>query len=86
MRLIGNCLRSVLSQEPSEVLLLLIIILVSILYGNINSIKEAVIKLRDDPVFRKNLGLNGRKAYESRYNWKIMEKRLLNAYKLEEQG
>ncbi|MCE7700034.1 MAG: glycosyltransferase family 4 protein, partial [Methanobacterium paludis] len=51
-------------------------------YGDVDSIKKAIIKLRDNPNFRKNLGVNGRKAYESKYNWKIMEKRLLNAYKI----
>ena len=49
-------------------------------YDSINSLKDAIIQLKNDNL-RNELGLNGRKAYEKKYNWKIMEKRLLNAYK-----
>ena len=48
-------------------------------YGDINAIREAIIKLKD-PDFRNKLGLNGRNAYETKYNWSLMEKRLLNSY------
>ena len=41
-------------------------------------LKNAIIQLKD-PNLRNELGLNGRKAYENRYSWKIMEKRLLDA-------
>jgi glycosyltransferase involved in cell wall biosynthesis len=50
-------------------------------YGDVGAIKEAVIKLKNDPGLRQKLGKNGRKAYEEKYNWDIMEKRLINAYK-----
>jgi glycosyltransferase involved in cell wall biosynthesis len=50
-------------------------------YGNVNAIKEAINRLKNDPDLRKKLGENGRKAYETKYSWKLMEKRLLNAYK-----
>lgn len=50
-------------------------------FGNINEIKEAIKKLRDSPDLRIELGENGRKAYENRYNWNIMKKRLIDAYK-----
>jgi len=50
-------------------------------YGDINAIKEAIRKLRDDPALRVKLGKNGRKAYEKKYSWDIMEKRLLDVYK-----
>jgi glycosyltransferase involved in cell wall biosynthesis len=49
-------------------------------YEDIDTLKDTIIMLKDDNL-RNELGLNGRKAYENKYNWKIMEKRLLNAYK-----
>jgi glycosyltransferase involved in cell wall biosynthesis len=51
-------------------------------YDNIDQIKEAIVKLKSDYSLRKKLGENGRKAYETIYSWKIMQKRLLQLYKL----
>ena len=48
--------------------------------NNIEEIKDAIIKLRDDPDMSKELGANGRKAYEQRYSWEIMERRLITVY------
>jgi glycosyltransferase involved in cell wall biosynthesis len=48
-------------------------------YGNIEDIRKAVFKLLD-PNYRKTLGTNGRNAYEKKYSWDIMEKRILNVY------
>jgi glycosyltransferase involved in cell wall biosynthesis len=48
--------------------------------NNIEEIKEAIIKLRDNPELCKELGANARKAYEERYSWEIMEQRLLALY------
>jgi len=50
-------------------------------YGDIKAIREAVLRLKNDPELRQRLGQNGRKAYETRYNWKIMESRLVEAYR-----
>jgi glycosyltransferase involved in cell wall biosynthesis len=50
-------------------------------YGDLEATKNALLALRNTPGLLKNLGDNGRKAYESRYNWKIMEGRLLDLYK-----
>ena len=50
-------------------------------YGDVDAIKEAIIKLKNNPSLRQKLGQNGRKAYEEKYNWKMMERRLLDAYK-----
>ena len=52
-------------------------------YGNVKSIKDALIQLKNTHI-RLELGKNGRKAYETKYSWKIMEKRLLSAYTLNE--
>jgi glycosyltransferase involved in cell wall biosynthesis len=49
-------------------------------YGDSNAIKQAILRLKNDPQLCKQLGANGRKAYEQKYNWKIMEKKLLEIY------
>lgn len=49
-------------------------------YDNKEQIKETIIKLRDDPILRKRLGENGRKAFLKKYNWHIMEQRLYKIY------
>lgn len=48
---------------------------------NPDEIKNAISKLKKDVNLRNKLGLNARTAYENKYNWKIMEKRLKNLYK-----
>ncbi len=49
--------------------------------ANFEEIKEAIIKLKDDPELRRQLGARGRKAYEERYNWETMRQRLLDCYR-----
>jgi glycosyltransferase involved in cell wall biosynthesis len=49
-------------------------------YGDISAIKQAILKLKRDPELCKQLGANGRKAYEEKYSWTIMEKRLIAVY------
>jgi glycosyltransferase involved in cell wall biosynthesis len=49
-------------------------------YGDAAAIKEAILKLRNDSQLRQALGRNGRRAYENRYNWQIMQQRLLDSY------
>lgn len=49
-------------------------------YGDIDAIREAILRLKNDHNLRKALGENGRKAYDERYSWAIMESRLINAY------
>lgn len=48
--------------------------------ANIEEIRDAIIKLRDNPGSCKELGANGRRAYEGRYSWVIMENRLIECY------
>ncbi len=49
--------------------------------GSVEEIKEAIIKLKEDPELRQKLGTNGRRAYEQQYSWEIMRQRLLGLYK-----
>jgi glycosyltransferase involved in cell wall biosynthesis len=49
-------------------------------YGDVSTLTAALKSFREDPQLRAELGSNGRKAYEARYSWAIMEKRVLSAY------
>jgi len=49
-------------------------------YGDISTIKQAILKLKGDPELCMQLGANGRNAYEQKYSWTIMEKRLIAVY------
>ena len=48
--------------------------------NNVEEIREAIVKLKNNPELCRQLGANGRKAYEQRYSWDIMEQRLINLY------
>jgi glycosyltransferase involved in cell wall biosynthesis len=48
--------------------------------NNILELRNAIIKLRDDPAISKILGENGQRAFEEQYSWKIMSQRLLDLY------
>jgi glycosyltransferase involved in cell wall biosynthesis len=49
-------------------------------YDDLKQIKEAIIRLRDDPELRRIMGQNGRRAFEQRYNWNRMEQKLYEIY------
>jgi glycosyltransferase involved in cell wall biosynthesis len=49
-------------------------------YNNIDQIKSAIIRLRENQALRGELGSNGRKAFLRRYNWGIMEQELFRIY------
>lgn len=49
-------------------------------YRNEEALMWAISRLKDDNSLQQRLGDNGRKAYENKYNWKIMENRLNNIY------
>jgi glycosyltransferase involved in cell wall biosynthesis len=49
-------------------------------YGNIEQIRNAIVELRDNVELRRNLGLNGRKAFLEKYNWKNMEQEIFEVY------
>jgi len=45
-------------------------------YYDVEQIKEAIMKLRDDTKLRRRLGLNARKAFLDKYSWSKMEQEL----------
>lgn len=47
-----------------------------------DEIRKAILYLMQNTDYCRLLGANGRKAYENIYNWKAMEERLLNIYRL----
>lgn len=49
-------------------------------YGKVNELENALDQLGQNPEFRKLLGQNARKAYETRYSWSVMSGRLINLY------
>jgi glycosyltransferase involved in cell wall biosynthesis len=53
---------------------------IAVKYGDMSALKEAIVNLKDNPGLRRSLGQNGRQAYDNKYSWTVMEKRLLDAY------
>ena len=49
-------------------------------YDNVEQIRTAIARLRDDAELRNRLGSNGRKAFLEKYNWGIMERKLHGVY------
>jgi glycosyltransferase involved in cell wall biosynthesis len=50
-------------------------------YGDVPALAHALKACKEDPELRAELGDNGRKAYEQRYSWAIMEERVLSGYR-----
>jgi glycosyltransferase involved in cell wall biosynthesis len=50
-------------------------------YGSINDIVNVIAELKTNPQLQRQLGENGRRAYEQKYSWTIMEQRLLSCYR-----
>lgn len=48
--------------------------------NNTEEIRGAIVRLRDNPELCRELGANARRAYDQKYSWEIMEKRLLDLY------
>ncbi|MBM3143768.1 MAG: glycosyltransferase family 4 protein [Chloroflexi bacterium] len=51
-------------------------------YGDLAELGQALERLQKNVSFRSEMGANGRRAYESRYNWSNMQERLLHLYAL----
>lgn len=54
---------------------------ISVCYGDIDEIRNAILYLKEHPSVRHKLGLKGRLAFEQKYNWLSMEKKLLRLYR-----
>jgi glycosyltransferase involved in cell wall biosynthesis len=67
----GSSMTEIVSRENCGVI---------VPYGDVKAIREAIVKLKNDPDLRHKLGVNGIRAYEERYSWGIMERRLINLY------
>ena len=50
------------------------------------ALRQAIIKLRDDPQLRERLGRNALKAAINKYNWEREEENLLELYRDIESG
>jgi glycosyltransferase involved in cell wall biosynthesis len=48
--------------------------------NSVDEIRKAIARLKEDPELCRQLGANGRRAYEERYNWGIMKQCLLTLY------
>jgi glycosyltransferase involved in cell wall biosynthesis len=56
-------------------------------YGDRQALRSSIATLAQSRELRDRLGRNGRRAYDSKYGWNIMERRLLDSYKaLESEG
>lgn len=49
-------------------------------YGDVDELEAVLQRLADDPALRRQLGQNGRKAYDQFYSWEEMERRLHELY------
>ncbi len=49
--------------------------------NNVEQIRKAIIKLRDNTQLCRELGANARRAYQQKYSWEIMQQRLLALYR-----
>lgn len=48
--------------------------------SDVEEIRQAILKLRDNPQLCEELGTNARRAYEQRYSWELMGQRLVTFY------
>lgn len=53
---------------------------VAVPYNNDSALINAISHLQKNPEICKKMGENGRKAFENKYNWSIMEKKLIGLY------
>ena len=48
--------------------------------NDLPELEKTIVLLKDNPDLCRQMGQNGRNAYEERYSWDLMEERLLNLY------
>lgn len=49
-------------------------------YGDLNQLEGALSMLANNKTLRKQMGMNGRRAYETQYSWSEMSEKLLHLY------
>ena len=49
-------------------------------YNDVDATKKAILQIKNDKELKTRLGENGRNAYISKYNWNVMEERLIDIY------
>ena len=49
-------------------------------YGDIQTIRREIIRLKNDPFLRKRLGQNGKKAFRKRFSWDLLKLDFVNEY------
>ncbi|BAJ64950.1 MULTISPECIES: glycosyltransferase family 4 protein [Anaerolinea] len=54
---------------------------IAIPYGDVDALDEALSRLAEDPDLRERMGKAARRAYETRFGWKVMEQRLMDLYR-----
>lgn len=50
-------------------------------YDDVQSIREAILCLKENPNFARKLGENGKRAYREFYDWSLMKRRIIKIYK-----
>lgn len=54
---------------------------IAIPYGDVDALDKALSRLAEDPELRERMGKAARRAYETRFGWKVMEQRLIDLYR-----
>ncbi|MGO9387058.1 MAG: glycosyltransferase family 4 protein [Methanobacterium sp.] len=49
-------------------------------FENSNALREAILRIKNNQTLKQKLGDNGQIAYNNKYNWTIMEQRLMSTY------
>ena len=49
-------------------------------FENSNALREAILRIKNNQSLKQKLGDNGQIAYNNKYNWTIMEQRLMSTY------
>lgn len=49
-------------------------------YNDVDAVRKAIFMMKNNPQLKEKMGANGRKACLEKYNWSLMEKRLVNIY------
>jgi len=50
-------------------------------YDDLDEIRKAIVSLKEHPTIRSSFGTKGRLAFEQKYNWFIMERKLIALYR-----